>query len=132
MNKIKADSDFLVSHKIKTLIGMTLFVLKASPNVPFTARQLAIKVCESFPEYAEKKLASSEHLSSVEDLISQVAAEIGAQRPSLVKRNAHINVTAGKPRKYLWSDDEAKGIQLNKDIFVTDDADVSDDLLPVD
>ncbi|HFI6409751.1 TPA: hypothetical protein ACGR30_004718, partial [Escherichia coli] len=96
MNKIKADSDFLVSHKIKTLIGMTLFVLKASPNVPFTARQLAIKVCESFPEYAEKKLASSEHLSSVEDLISQVAAEIGAQRPSLVKRNAHINVTAGK------------------------------------
>jgi hypothetical protein len=37
VNKIKADSDFLVSHKIKTLIGMTLFVLKASPNVPFTA-----------------------------------------------------------------------------------------------
>jgi len=126
VNKIKADLDFLVNHKFKSLIGMTLYVLKARPNVPFTVRQLAIKVCESFPEYAEKKLASSEHLLSDEDLISQVAAEIGAQRPSLIKRNAHINVTAGKPRKYLWSDDEAKGIQLNKDIFVTDDADVSD------
>ncbi|SKA00196.1 hypothetical protein [Pantoea eucalypti] len=126
MNKTKSNVDFLANFKSNSLNHMALSLLRASPNVPFTARQLAIKVCESFPDYAKKKLNASEKLSSYEDLISQVAAEIGAQRPSFVKKNSHIKVTAGKPRKYLWTDDETKGLQIAEDVFVTDNTDVSE------
>ncbi|CAM7559395.1 HrgA protein [Citrobacter freundii] len=126
MNKTKGSVDFFIKNNNNSLSNKVFSLLRASPNVPFTARQLAIKVCKSFPEYAEKKLISSENLSSNEDLISQVAAEIGAQGTSLVKKNAHVNVTAGKPRKYLWVEDEVEGLQQSNDVFVTDNADVSE------
>ena len=44
------------------------------------------------------------------DLLQQLVAEIGSQRPRLQKRYPELKMTEGRPRKYYFSDksDSAK------------------------
>lgn len=90
------------SSKNNTLSGMVISVLKENQKAQFTARELAVEICKRYTTYAKNKLESSGKLTNENDLIGQVAAEIGSQKPLLMKKNKHIKISAGKPRKYYW------------------------------
>lgn len=100
----------LVQSKNKTLSSMVISVLKENQETQFTARALAVEICKCYTTYAKNKFESSDKLTNENDLIAQIAAEIGSQKPALMKKTQHIRTSAGKPRKYYWnkniSDDE--------------------------
>lgn len=85
-------------------------ILKSSPSAQFTARQLAEQIFKSFPAECAEKKAASKFINSDKDLVQQLVAEIGSQRPQMQKKHPQIKVSEGKPRKFYWSEksDEAE------------------------
>lgn len=83
--------------------------LKANPGVRFTARDIAQWIAENYPDECAEKLATSKRLSTDADLMQQIVAEIGANRPTIEKKWNAVRTTAERPRKYFWSEfsDEA-------------------------
>lgn len=60
--------------------------LAAHPEEKFSARQIAEWIFATFPDECNAKKASSEALETDADLLQQLVAEIGSQRPRLQKR----------------------------------------------
>lgn len=92
----------------------------------FSARQLAEWIFSTFPDECNAKKASSQALESDADLIQQLVAEIGSQRPRLQKKYPNLRTTEGRPRKYYFSEksdsaevaeveDIGVGVPLGKD-----------------
>jgi hypothetical protein len=69
----------------------------------FTARQIAQWIFENFPAECQEKKSASTFIKTDADLIQQIIAEIGSQRPALQKRNPQIKTTEGRPRQYYWT-----------------------------
>ena len=78
-------------------------ILKQHPQKQFTARELAILVFNNNREASEKKKLASVRLMNDDDVISQIAAEIGATRPIMQKKHPEIKTTEGRPKKYFFS-----------------------------
>ncbi|MDF7670105.1 hypothetical protein PT276_02605 [Orbaceae bacterium ESL0721] len=82
----------------------TLFtLLKQEPQKQFTARELAQLVFVNNPKACAEKKESSNRLLTDDDLIAQIAAEIGSLRPSIQKKHPQIKTTEGRPKKYYFS-----------------------------
>ena len=81
--------------------------LSTNPEVKYTARQIAEWIFESFPvecnEKRGKSKASVLPIITDADLIQQLIAEIGAQRPDLQKKYPAVKTTEERPRKYYFS-----------------------------
>lgn len=78
--------------------------LKANPEERFTARQIAEWLFKNHREACEVKRAqSAQDLSSDADLIQQLVAEIGANRPNIQKRCPEVKTTETRPRRYFFS-----------------------------
>lgn len=87
-------------------------ILKEKPGSPLTARQLAEEMLSRRPNYYRRKRErSSQSFTSDGALLQQVVAEIGAQKPSLLRANPNIRTTAGRPRGYVYLPDGAKEIK---------------------
>ena len=84
----------------KTVLGY----LKERPDEKLTARQIAEWIFTTFPDECQAKKQSSHYMSTDAELVQQLAAEIGSQRPSLQKRHPEFKTTEGRPRKYYHSD----------------------------
>lgn len=69
----------------------------------FTARQMAQWIFETFPAECQEKKANSYFIKNDADLVQQIVAEIGSQRPALQKRNPQVKTTEGRPRQYYWT-----------------------------
>jgi hypothetical protein len=69
------------------------------------ARDMALWIHRAYPTECQAKLDRSASLHSEADLIQQLVAEIGAQRPQLIKTYPQIRVTEGRPRRYYWSNE---------------------------
>lgn len=84
--------------------------LKANPGERFTARQIAEWLFSKFPKECEAKKENSTYISTDSELLAQIVAEIGSQRPALQRRFPEVRTTESRPRKYYWSDatDEAE------------------------
>lgn len=78
-------------------------LLKQQPQIQFTARELAQLVFSHNPKACEEKKLASDRLMNDDDVITQIAAEIGAQRPLIQKKNPEIKTTEGRPKKYYYS-----------------------------
>jgi len=78
--------------------------LKSQPGEKLTARQIAEWIFATYPAECEAKKQSSQFLSTDADLVQQLVAEIGSQRPRLQKKNPELKTTEGRPRKYYYSD----------------------------
>ena len=78
--------------------------LKDRPDQPFTARQMAEWIFSNKPTECAAKKAKSQTINTDEELIGQIAAEIGSQYPALKKKIPQIKTTQGKPRKYYYTD----------------------------
>lgn len=86
--------------------------LKAQPGRRLKAREVAEWIVETYPAAAEEKLRRSAVLQTRDDLIQQLVAEIGANRPAIQGKNPQVKTTEERPRLYYWSEssDEAEVI----------------------
>lgn len=80
--------------------------LKDRAEQKFTARQIAEWLFEAFPDECQEKRAKSQgnYIKSDADLVQQLVAEIGSQRPRLQKMHPQLKTTEGRPRKYYYSE----------------------------
>ena len=78
--------------------------LTAHPGEKFSARQIAEWLVATFPDECNDKKASSQALKTDTDLLQQLVAEIGSQRPRLQKKHPNLKTTEGRPRKYYFSE----------------------------
>lgn len=78
-------------------------LLSSRPDERFKAREIAIWVCDNYPSEAEEKLQSSTSLDGKPELLNQLVAEIGANRPVWEKRHPELRTTEGRPRQYYWT-----------------------------
>jgi hypothetical protein len=86
--------------------------LRAQPGRRIKAREVAEWIVATYPDAMEEKLRRSTVLKSRDDLVQQLVAEIGANRPAIQSRNPQVKTTEERPRLYYWSDstDEAEVI----------------------
>ena len=79
--------------------------LKETPNERFNARQIAAAITSAHPEdYAEKR--ENPRFADEKSFMSQIVAEIGAQKEQLIKKDNHIH-WQDKPRpRVYWYDSE--------------------------
>lgn len=77
--------------------------LKAYPDRRLTAREIASWIRARYPEDTQRKLERSKSLQTEADLVQQLVAEIGANRPAIQKRNPQMRTTEDRPRLYFWS-----------------------------
>ncbi|WP_108893483.1 COG2958 family protein [Palleronia abyssalis] len=94
-------------------------ILREQPDHRFKARELAQLIRERHPDACEAKLHNSPSLSTERDLLQQIVAEIGSQRPAMQRACEEIRVTDGRPRQYYWatkSDAEEAGQENLEDV----------------
>lgn len=77
--------------------------LKTNPETKFTARQIAEWILQTYPAECQQKKEASASLRTDANLVQQLVAEIGSQRPLLQKKNPGIKTTEERPRKYYFT-----------------------------
>jgi hypothetical protein len=88
--------------------------LKAHPGQRLKARDIAEWIFAHYPAECAEKRERSSALETDADLIQQLVAEIGANRPDLQKRHPELRTTEERPRRYFWSEetDEAEVVEV--------------------
>lgn len=82
----------------------TFELLKGNPEQRFKAREIAEWIHRTYPHETREKIARSSFLDSEAGLLSQVVAEIGANRPAWQAKFPNLRTTEGRPRKYYWTE----------------------------
>ncbi|WP_083925590.1 COG2958 family protein [Sphingomonas sp. Mn802worker] len=72
------------------------------------ARDIAAWIYRTYPEECRAKLDRSAALKSEDDLLQQLVAEVGANRPLIVKANPQIRTVEVRPRLYYWTEESEK------------------------
>lgn len=84
-------------------------LLSANPDKKFKARDIAEWVCRTYPEEADQKLEESVSIETRTQLLNQLVAEIGSNRPSWEKKHSQLRTTEGvRPRLYYWTSKSEK------------------------
>ena len=82
--------------------------LHQNPEQKFTAREIANRIFEKYPDECRQKqkrsTATVNPLDNETALLQQIVAEIGSQRPRLQKRHPKVKTTEGRPRKYYYTE----------------------------
>ena len=106
-----------------TRVQMIIETLRDHPDQRFTARELAELFIERYPEDLEEKRRNPRYKTE-EDLIVQLAAEIGGGRTETAKRLCANVATQDKPRprKYYW-----QAIPEHPHLMVEEEADDLDE-----
>ena len=79
-------------------------LLAANPDKKFKARELATWICETYPQEAQAKQVQSTFIKSRPELLNQLVAEIGANRPNWQLRYEQLRTTEDRPRLYYWTE----------------------------
>lgn len=84
--------------------------LREKPGQRFKAREIAEWIYATYPADCAEKLSNSAVLHTEAQLLQQLVAEIGANRPLIEKRWKQVRTTAERPRRYFWTEatDEAE------------------------
>jgi len=78
-------------------------LLSSKPDTRYKARDIANWICETYPQDAEAKLESSTFVKTKVDLLNQLVAEIGANRPGWQDKYQELRATEERPRLYYWT-----------------------------
>ena len=82
--------------------------LQKHPEQKLTAREIAEWVLKTYPEECRRKqersTATVRPLDTDKELLTQIVADIGSQRPGIQKRSPKVKTTEGRPRKYYFTD----------------------------
>lgn len=79
-------------------------LLRSDEGQRFKAREIAEWIHSHYPEETHAKLEKSSFLKTESELISQIVAEIGANRPAWQARFSQLRTTEGRPRRYYWTE----------------------------
>ena len=83
--------------------------LSARPDKKFKARDIAEWFCSTYPDEARDKLDASDSLNSEVQLLNQLVAEIGANRPRWEAKHKQFRSTDGvRPRLFYWTEKTEK------------------------
>lgn len=82
----------------------TFELLKREPTRRFKAREIAEWIHRTYPAETAEKMARSSSLRTEPDLLGQLVAEIGANRPGWQTKFPSLRTTEGRPRQYYWTD----------------------------
>lgn len=86
-----------------TRVEMIIETLRCNPDRKFTARELAVEFIKKYPDEISEKQKNPKYVTE-ENLIAQLAAEIGGERTDLAKKRCK-NITTRdtpRPRVYYW------------------------------
>ena len=99
--------------------------LKKNANQKFTARQIAEAIVEAYPaDYQEKR--KNPRFTDRNAFITQIVAEIGSQKDSIVKSDRHV-FWQDKPRpRVYWYDLERQVSEIDSEI--TKNSEVNDEI----
>ncbi|TIN18538.1 MAG: HrgA protein [Mesorhizobium sp.] len=79
-------------------------MLSSRPDERFKARDIARWICENYPEEAAEKLEASASLNSKTELLNQLVAELGSNRPAWQRMHPQLRTTEGvRPRLFYWT-----------------------------
>lgn len=79
-------------------------MLSSRPDERFKARDIARWICENYPEEATEKLEASASLKSSTELLNQLVAELGSNRPAWQRMHPQLRSTEGvRPRLFYWT-----------------------------
>lgn len=81
--------------------------LQANTGRSFTAREVAQWIFAQFPKECAEKKAASSALTSDDELVQQLVAEISGSRPRWQKMHPALKTTEERPRRYYWSEKDA-------------------------
>lgn len=81
-----------------------LELLKSQPEQRFKAREIADWIHRTYPAETLDKMKRSSFLETENALISQLVAEIGANRPAWQAKHPSLRTTEGRPRRYYWTE----------------------------
>lgn len=95
------------------LTQTVLSYLRDYPNQKFTAREIAVWIFETYPDLCREKKQNSLALNTDAELLQQLVAEIGSQRPRIQKKHPQLKTTEGRPRNYYYSEqsDDAEVVE---------------------
>jgi hypothetical protein len=78
--------------------------LRSHPDEPYSARQIAQWMLDNHREACEeKRKRSKQNLTTDAELLQQIVAEIGANRPEIQKKEPRIRTTESRPRRYYYA-----------------------------
>jgi hypothetical protein len=98
-------------------------LLSANPGKRFKARDIAIWIAETYPDAAAAKIEKSGFIESHAQLLNQIVAEIGSNRPAWQKKLPHLRTEEGvNPRLFYWSEkteeQEVEDVESGRDLFI--------------
>jgi len=80
-------------------------LLSSNPGKQFKAREIALWIAKTYPDAAAAKMERSGRFESPAQLLNQIVAEIGANRPLWERQYPQLRTTGGvRPRLYYWSE----------------------------
>lgn len=88
-------------------------LLSSRPEERFKARDIAMWICDKHPQEAAAKLAASSFLQNQTELLNQLVAEIGANRPKWQEMHPQMRTTEDRPRLYYWTN-KSKQEEVNE------------------
>lgn len=99
-------------------------LLKSRPEQRFKAREIADWIHLTYPSETSEKLKRSSFLETESGLISQIVAEIGANRPAWQAKYPSLRTTEGRPRRYYWTEksesEEVRDVEDDFDSLLRD------------
>jgi hypothetical protein len=80
-------------------------LLSSKPGERFKARDIAVWISEKYPDAVRAKMDRSGRFENQSELLNQIVAEIGANRPQWERQHPELRTTEGRrPRLYFWSE----------------------------
>lgn len=110
--------------------------LRAHPGQRFKAREIADWIFENYTADCRAKLNRSAVLKTDADLVQQLVAEIGANRPSITSVHNQVRTVEVRPRLYYWTQEteeeeaataETRGIATEEVVVLEVNEQVEDD-----
>ena len=79
--------------------------LRSQPGRRLKARDIAEWIYATYPNECKAKLERSAALSDEADLLQQLVAEVGANRPAIIRANPQVRTVEVRPRLYYWTEE---------------------------
>src|SRR3546814_9117773 len=90
-------------------------MLSSRPDERFKARDIASWICKNYRAEADEKLTVSKSLKSKTELLNQLVAEIGANRPAWQRKHPELRTTEGvRPRLFYWTSKSEKAEEIGR------------------
>jgi uncharacterized protein len=98
--------------------------LASRPEERFRAREIAEWICANYPTEVASKKAASSFIKTDAQMLYQLVAEIGSNRPQWEAKHSQLRTTEGdRPRLYYWTEkseaDEVEAVESQREALTS-------------